>query len=145
MRCFVFSGLRLRQTRRNSCPSSHKPSGFSQNAAIFTFSIFQRCKFESSRYGVSSTIQISSKFKFNPHPYLHPRERRGEVRHEARERAAVPARGRRVRRSAAARGDCPGGSLPADVRPAAFLLASRFASLFKTFENVVTSGKAQRR
>ena len=25
MRCFVFSGLRLRQTRKNSCPSSHKP------------------------------------------------------------------------------------------------------------------------
>ena len=25
MRCLVFSGLRLRQTRRNSCPSSHKP------------------------------------------------------------------------------------------------------------------------
>merc|ERR1712224_1006093 len=43
-------------------------SGFSQklNAAIFTFSIFQRCKFESSRYGVSSTIQLISKFKFDP-------------------------------------------------------------------------------
>ena len=25
MRCFVFSGLRLRHTRKNSCPSSHKP------------------------------------------------------------------------------------------------------------------------
>ena len=25
MRCLVFSGLRLRQTRRNSCPSSHNP------------------------------------------------------------------------------------------------------------------------
>ena len=25
MRCLVFSGLRLRQTRKNSCPSSHKP------------------------------------------------------------------------------------------------------------------------
>ena len=47
-------------------------SGFSKNAAIFTSSIFQRCKFESSRYGVSSTIQISSKFKFNPNPYLQP-------------------------------------------------------------------------
>jgi len=47
-------------------------SGFSQklNAAIFTFSIFQRCKFESSRYGVSSTIQLISKFKFDPHPFL---------------------------------------------------------------------------
>ena len=49
-------------------------SGFSQNAAIFTSSIFQRGKFESSRYGESSKIQISSKFKFNPHPFLQPSE-----------------------------------------------------------------------
>ena len=33
MRCLVFSGLRLRQTRRNSCPSSHNPP-------IFKFSNF---------------------------------------------------------------------------------------------------------
>ena len=33
---------------------------------IFTFSIFQRCKFESSRYGESSKIQKSSKVQFNP-------------------------------------------------------------------------------
>ena len=49
---------------------------FPQNAAIFTSSIFHDislpCKFESSRYGVSSTIQISSKFKFNPHLFLQP-------------------------------------------------------------------------
>ena len=32
-----------------------------------------RFKFESLRYGVSSTIQISSKFKLNPKPYLQPR------------------------------------------------------------------------
>jgi len=49
-------------------------SGFFQNAAIFTFSIFQRCKFESSRYGESSKTQKSLKFKFNPHPFLQPRE-----------------------------------------------------------------------
>ena len=48
-------------------------SGFSQNAAIFIFSIFQRYKFESSRYGVSSTIQKSSKVEFNPNPFLQPR------------------------------------------------------------------------
>ena len=31
------------------------------------------CKFERSRYGISSTIQISLKFRFNPHPHLQPR------------------------------------------------------------------------
>jgi len=41
---------------------------------MFTFSIFQRCKFESSRYGESSKIQKSLKFEFNPHPSLQPRE-----------------------------------------------------------------------
>ena len=30
------------------------------------------CKFERSRYGISSTIQISLKLKFNPNPYLQP-------------------------------------------------------------------------
>ena len=34
-----------------------------------------RSKFESSRYGERSKIQKSSKFKFNPHPFLQPRQR----------------------------------------------------------------------
>ena len=50
------------------------------------------CKFESSRYGVSSTIQISSKFKFNPNPYLQPRCRWWSGSPSARPRRARAAR-----------------------------------------------------
>ena len=60
------------------------------------FDIPLRCKFESSGYGVSSTIQISSKFKFNPHPYLQARYlRRGRAPAVAYEKAARAAYGAR--------------------------------------------------
>ena len=50
---------------------------FPINATNYNFHFFDislRCKFESSRYGVSSTIQKSSKFEFNSNPYLQPRQ-----------------------------------------------------------------------
>ena len=52
------------------------------------FDIALRCKFESSRYGVSSKIQKSSKFKFNSNPYLQPRSPRLGEEEAHREGAA---------------------------------------------------------
>ena len=58
-------------------------SGFSQNAAISTSSIFQGCfvqvKFVSSTFRLSSEVQLSSKFKFNTHPFLKPSPRLTEL------------------------------------------------------------------
>ena len=47
-----------------------------QHFKLLHFGNQARCKFESSRYGESSKIQKSSKFEFNPNPYLQPSSRR---------------------------------------------------------------------
>ena len=48
---------------------------FTKCSDFYFFDISLRCKFESSGYGVSSTIQKSSKYKFNPNPSLQSRYR----------------------------------------------------------------------